>query len=276
MEIPIEDFSEDIIGKAMRGLGLDARAVIDRSGISQRALQSLLDGKFDEDPLRKVANTLQLDPSALVVSARKTWRPAPVEVPGLAIFNTPFHDMYVNAYLAWDESQRSAVAFDTGADLAGMLRTLNENDLHLTAILLTHTHPDHILELENLRLKTGNPPVFVHQFEALSGAETFSEGREWTCGALTIRALHTSGHSAGGTTFVVDGLQRPVAIVGDAMFAGSMGGGKISHADALKNNRDKILTLPGDTVLCPGHGPMTTVAEEKAHNPFFPEFKKPA
>ena len=126
------------------------------------------------------------------------------------------------------------------------------------------------------RLKTGTPPVFVHQFEALSGTESFSEGREWTCGALTIRALHTSGHSAGGTTFVIDGLPQPVAIVGDALFAGSMGGGKVSYDDALKNNRDKILTLPDDTVLCPGHGPMTTVAEEKAHNPFFPEFKQPA
>jgi glyoxylase-like metal-dependent hydrolase (beta-lactamase superfamily II) len=57
------------------------------------------------------------------------------------------------------------------------------------------------------------------------------------------------------------------------MFAGSMGGGMISWADALRTNREKIFTLPDETLLCPGHGPLTTVGEEKRHNPFYPEFK---
>ncbi|MEP6975044.1 MAG: MBL fold metallo-hydrolase, partial [Spartobacteria bacterium] len=57
--------------------------------------------------------------------------------------------------------------------------------------------------------------------------------------------------------------------VGDSLFAGSMGGGNVSYEDAIRNNLEKILTLPDDTVLCPGHGPLTTVAEEKAHNAFF-------
>jgi len=73
--------------------------------------------------------------------------------------------------------------------------------------------------------------------------------------------------------FVISGLEHPVAVVGDSLFAGSMGGGGISYSDALENNRKKILTLPDDTVVCPGHGPLTTVGEEKQHNPFFPEFQ---
>src|SRR6266545_1259477 len=77
------------------------------------------------------------------------------------------------------------------------------------------------------------------------------------------------GHSQGGMTYVVAGLARPVAIVGDSLFAGSMGGGNVSYADALRNNLEKILTLPDETIICPGHGPMTTVGEEKQHNPFF-------
>jgi glyoxylase-like metal-dependent hydrolase (beta-lactamase superfamily II) len=60
-----------------------------------------------------------------------------------------------------------------------------------------------------------------------------------------------------------------VAVVGDSLFAGSMGGGNVSYADALRNNLEKILTLPDETIICPGHGPMTTVGEEKVHNPFF-------
>jgi glyoxylase-like metal-dependent hydrolase (beta-lactamase superfamily II) len=77
----------------------------------------------------------------------------------------------------------------------------------------------------------------------------------------------------GGITYVITGLAKPVAIVGDALFAGSMGGGMISWGDALETNRKQIFTLADDTVLCPGHGPMTTVAEEKSHNPFYPEFR---
>jgi hydroxyacylglutathione hydrolase len=57
--------------------------------------------------------------------------------------------------------------------------------------------------------------------------------------------------------------------VGDSLFAGSMGGGNVSYQDALRNNLEKILTLPDETIICPGHGPMTTVGEEKLHNSFF-------
>ena len=71
---------------------------------------------------------------------------------------------------------------------------------------------------------------------------------------------------------MINGLERPVAIVGDAIFAGSMGGGMVSYDDALRTNKEKILSLSGDTILCPGHGPMTTISEEKTNNPFFPEF----
>jgi glyoxylase-like metal-dependent hydrolase (beta-lactamase superfamily II) len=70
-------------------------------------------------------------------------------------------------------------------------------------------------------------------------------------------------------TYVVTGSYRPIAVVGDALFAGSMGGGSVSYEDALQTNRGEIFSLPDSTTLCPGHGPMTSVAEEKEHNPFF-------
>ena len=86
---------------------------------------------------------------------------------------------------------------------------------------------------------------------------------------MKVKALLTWGHSRGGMTFFVTGLARPVAIVGDSIFAGSMGGGNVSYKDALRNNIEKVLTLPDETIICPGHGPMTTVSEEKRYNPFF-------
>ncbi|MEM8955654.1 MAG: MBL fold metallo-hydrolase [Verrucomicrobiota bacterium] len=273
MEIPIEDFSQDIIAKAMRGLGIDSRKLAQRCNIAQANLDAVLSGSADAETIRKIAPALGLDAGALLTSARKEWRPNEISVPGLAVFNTPYHDMHVNAFLVWDIGTRKAVAFDTGADLSHMLQTLYNQDLQLSAILLTHTHPDHVVELDSLRSTTGNPPVYVHQLEEFGDANTFDEGQEWTFGALDIHAHHTGGHSIGGVTYKIDGLAQPIAIVGDALFAGSMGGGLVSYSEALRNNREKIFTLPDETVLCPGHGPLTTVAEEKSHNPFFPEFK---
>jgi glyoxylase-like metal-dependent hydrolase (beta-lactamase superfamily II) len=150
-----------------------------------------------------------------------------------------------------------------------MLETIKEHGLTVKLILLTHSHGDHILELDRLVEKTG-APAFIGEKEPVEGAESFTPGKTFSVGSLTIESRSTWGHSPGGVTYVVRGLSRTVAIVGDAIFAGSMGGGNISYQDALQTNRDNILSLPEETVICPGHGPLTTVGEQKRVNPFFP------
>jgi glyoxylase-like metal-dependent hydrolase (beta-lactamase superfamily II) len=97
----------------------------------------------------------------------------------------------------------------------------------------------------------------------------FFAGRSFQVGSLNVDTLLTSGHAAGGVTFFIQGLSKTLAVVGDSLFAGSMGGGMVSYADALRNNRQQILTLPDATIICPGHGPLTTVGEQKDANPFF-------
>ena len=125
---------------------------------------------------------------------------------------------------------------------------------------------------QDMKKETG-APVHVSSLEPVPGADGFSTGKSFQVDALKIETRQTSGHSKGGITYVISGLERPVAVVGDALFAGSMGGGAISWDDALANNRKHIFSLPDDTVICPGHGPLTTVREEKRNNPFYPEFK---
>ena len=266
--IPLEDTCADIIGKSMRGLKLTDDVVAAKAGVTAGAVASLKDGNFDETTARAVSPVLGLGAEALVAMGKKAWRPQTVTVAGLACFNTPFEDMTVNSYLVFDHESGEAVAFDTGADASGMLEFIADQRLTLKLILLTHTHGDHILELDRLKEKTG-APAFVGNREPIDGAESFAEGREFRVGALRIESRLTWGHSPGGITYVVGGLEKPVAIVGDAVFASSMGGGGVSYPDALRTNREQILTLPDDAVLCPGHGPLTTVGEEKAHNPFF-------
>jgi glyoxylase-like metal-dependent hydrolase (beta-lactamase superfamily II) len=200
--------------------------------------------------------------------AQTEYRPDVREIDGLAMFNTTYHDMTVNAFLVWDPKSREAITFDTGADCRPILDRVKKEKLTVKLILLTHAHPDHIADLVRLKKETG-ALVYISEREATFGAETISEGHEFNVGSLKAKALLTWGHSRGGMTFFVTGLTRPVAVVGDSIFAGSMGGGNISYKEAIKNNVDKILTLPDETIICPGHGPMTTVGEEKAHNPFF-------
>jgi glyoxylase-like metal-dependent hydrolase (beta-lactamase superfamily II) len=109
----------------------------------------------------------------------------------------------------------------------------------------------------------------VNRREPVAGAADFTEGKEFSIGPITVQTLLTSGHSPGGTTYVIRLPDQTVAVVGDSIFAGSMGGSMGAYAEALANNREKILQLPANVVLCPGHGPLTTVGEEATHNPFF-------
>ena len=268
MNLPatLEDNVEDVVGKARRGLGLSEGELASRAGIPLAGLQRIQAGEYDAALLRKLAPVLGLNARALV--ALPEYHPAPVELEGLAGFSTDYGGMRVNAYLAWDAASRRAVAFDTGADCTPILEALTAQDLTLEAIFITHTHGDHVADLHRLHARTG-APVHVSSREPLPGAQQFEPGREFACGRLRIETRSTWGHSRGGTTYVVHGLARPVAVVGDAVFAGSMGGGSVSYADALRTNRSEILTLPPETVLCPGHGPLTTVGEEREHNPFF-------
>ena len=266
MSIPLEDNFADLVGKAQRGLGIPDRELATRAGISVANLTEVKAEHYDEAVLRKIAPVLNLNANALAELPR--YNPHAVEVTGLTSFSTAYGSMLVNSYLVWDTKGTDAVAFDTGIDCTALLEVLHSRKLRLRGIFLTHTHGDHIADLDRLQRETG-ASVFVSEREALPGAKTFEAGKEFTFGNLQVETRQTWGHSRGGTTYVVHGLERLLAVVGDAMFAGSMGGGMVSYADALRTNRDEILSLSPETVLCPGHGPLTTVAEEREHNPFF-------
>ena len=268
LNIPLEDSFADILGKAMRGLQFDAASLSAQSGVSVPELETLLGGEFSSAAAHRVAPLLGLNADALEALANKQYAPASVNVDGLAMFNTPFEDMTVNAYLVWDPATKEAAAFDTGADASGILTEAQTRGLTIKHIFITHTHGDHIFDLDRLQEKTG-ATVWSGDQEPVEGSNVFATGKSWQLGSLKIDTRLTWGHSPGGITYVVNGLARPVAIVGDSIFAGSMGGGKVSYSDALKCNLDQILTLPPTTVICPGHGPLTSVGEEAKNNPFF-------
>jgi len=267
--IPLEDNVGDIVGKAQRGLGISDSELAEKARVSSETIRKLRDGDFDERALLNVAPILGLNGQALCELAKGEWHPEKIEAhDGLAQFTTDYHGMAVNAYLVWDPARRVAAAFDTGGDSTEMVRFANRHKLDVQLILLTHAHADHVADLPRLREEIG-ADVFTPAREPVPGAELIDERKRFRLGNLQIDTRLTWGHSPGGMTYVVTGLARSIAVVGDSLFAGSMGGGNVSYHDALRNNLEKILTLPDETIICPGHGPMTTVGEEKQHNPFF-------
>jgi glyoxylase-like metal-dependent hydrolase (beta-lactamase superfamily II) len=130
-----------------------------------------------------------------------------------------------------------------------------------------------VADLPTLEAATG-AASYAGENERFHGPQPFAAGRVFRLGNLKIETRRTSGHARGGITYVISGLDRRLAVVGDALFAASMGGGAVSYEEALRTNRKEIFSLPDDTILCPGHGPLTTVGEQKKHNPFYPEFQR--
>ncbi len=269
MPIPLEDSFVDVLGKAQRGLNFSDEQLAATAIIPLADLYAAQQGTVNEPVLRALALPLQLNANALIALACKEYFPSGnTSIAGLNQFNTAYGDMTVNSYLVWCPKEKLGAVFDTGGDCAPTLEAVKKLGLTIPFIFLTHTHVDHIVDLTPLKNAT-NARVAVSKNASVGTVESLDEGHTYSLGNLLIETRLTSGHSRGGTTYVIKGLAQPVAIVGDSLFAGSMGGANLAYEEALENNRKKILTLENDTILCPGHGPMTTVADEKKNNPFF-------
>ncbi len=268
--IPLEDSWSDVIRKARRGLGFSEKELAERSGMSAENVVALERGEPDQGKLEAISTMLGLNTSSLLALARGDYHPGVLQLPeGTASFTTPWHDFQVHSYLLWDPGKPDvAAAFDTGSDASEMLDFLKERNFVLEQIFLTHGHGDHVFELDRLIEKTG-AAAWIGENEQVPGGENFVAGKDFFVGSLRIETRSTWGHASGGVTYVIHGLERPVAVVGDALFAGSMGGPMISYEACLATNRKEIFSLPSDTLLCPGHGPLTTVELEREHNPFF-------
>ncbi len=269
--LPLEDNFNDVINKSQRGLGLSDAALAKLAGVSTDDLTAIKEGRVLDEVIRRVARNLRLSPDALLALAYKSWYPeTPVIKRGFAMFNTPFEDMTVNSYIVWDCGTREAAVFDTGANCDDMLALIAAEKLRVQAIFLTHTHDDHIADLPKLVAATG-ATVWAGELEPsdFPGAQTFKENATFHFGELAVKALFTWGHSPGMTSYVVTGLTVPLAIVGDSIFASSMGGSPTHFREQYENNRVKLMTLYRDTVFACGHGPLTTLTQERLHNPFF-------
>ncbi len=192
-----------------------------------------------------------------------------------------------NSYILGCERTRQAAVIDPGGDADKILITLANHRLRCLYIINTHGHFDHSADNKRIKEVTG-AQLLIHRADAPMILNQRTNGKMWnmdidnspspdrfleegdviTFGDLSLKVLHTPGHSPGGISLVTDKM----VFVGDTLFAGSIGRTDFPGGDEeglLRNVREKIFTLGDDVIVYPGHGPRTTVGREKKTNPFF-------
>lgn len=194
----------------------------------------------------------------------------------------------VNCYILGDPQSGEAIVVDPGGGVDRILMSLTRNCLRLKYIVNTHTHIDHMGGVARLKDVT-KCDFLVHRSESLAlktvpiqglffgmGLKSaprvekyMEEGDQIKFGPYQLEVIHTPGHSPGGISLLYD---REFVIVGDTLFAGSIGRTDIpggSYRKLISSVKEKLFPLGDDLTVYPGHGPKTTIREERRHNPFF-------
>src|ERR1700731_1686791 len=203
----------------------------------------------------------------------------------------PVGPLQCNCSIIGDETTHEAMVIDPGDDIDDIVGVLRENNLQVKQIVITHAHIDHVGGAMKLRAQTG-APILLNQndyalLKMLDGQATWiavaapgevaieasiADGESLRTGSLTANVLHTPGHTEGSVCLYFPA--EKLLIAGDTLFAGSIGrtdlpGGSMQKI--MQSLHGTVLTLPDETVVVPGHGPLTTIGEERENNPFLIE-----
>ena len=198
------------------------------------------------------------------------------------IFDTiPVGQIDTNCYLIGDEKEKVCAVVDPGGSPERVLSMIEKSGLEPQMILLTHGHWDHVGAIPALLEKWPDLPVYAHERELCPSDEpnphyffpragknqrTYGEGDVLPLGGLTLKVLHTPGHSAGSVVI----LAEDVMLCGDTLFAGSCGRWDLPGGSegAMLPSLRRLAELEGDYRVCPGHGPLSTLDRERRSNPY--------
>jgi glyoxylase-like metal-dependent hydrolase (beta-lactamase superfamily II) len=276
-QAPLEDELGDVLDKALRLAGLSTDALSRLASVSVDKIHDALDYRhedLDGAELDRLATALGLASAGLRELASGRY-PLPV-VCGLPFCLHPLRSPHglgtANAYLVTDCRGGEGVLFDTGPDPVRLRRMWPAGVTRLAAIFLTHAETEHTGALGELRRLFPNVPVFAPAGAGVSGAAGLVDGSRMECAGYSIETLATPGHAEAHNAYLVRVPRAPHAApllaCGDLLFAGSIGGGYFCPRRQREQVTRILRDLPANTVLAPGHGPLTTIAHEQAHNPF--------
>lgn len=195
--------------------------------------------------------------------------------------------MGTNSYVVEDLDTHDAVIVDANLEPELAIEVVRRRGAHVRAILLTHTDFDHIAGLDRLRAEFGSVPVAVHPAElaflregtpmrgqpgrplpaSVEDPQTLEEGTPYRAGSLEFEVLHTPGHSPGGVTLKIENC----LFTGDALFAGSVGRTDFPQSDTellMTGIEKSLMVQPDEFMVLAGHGPVSTIGQERRYNPF--------
>jgi hydroxyacylglutathione hydrolase len=200
----------------------------------------------------------------------------------------PVGPLQCNCSIIGDETTHEAMVIDPGDEIESILTLIRKHNLQVKQIVITHAHIDHVGGAMKLRAATG-APILLNQndYELLKMLDiqatwirvappgkveidqNIGQADTIKAGTLTANVIFTPGHTEGSVCLYFPAEKKLIA--GDTLFAGSIGrtdlpGG--SFEKIIASLQDKLLALPDDTVVIPGHGPLTTIGQEREHNPF--------
>ncbi len=254
----LEDDFTYVLRKALAGHSLAPADAAAAAGISECSVISFLRGTFDPATARRLAPVLGLNPEAFANHAE--YDPEAPALTEITRLDLPFGPDQVNAWLV--SAGGETLLIDAGHERSDILPKLEPLP---GRAFITHAHRDHTGALKDLL--DGGVPVHA---AGIPGTVAMKPGDRICAGPLVIEARDLCGHADPALGFLIHGLPRPVFATGDALFAGSIGGcaTPLLYRTAIARLRRELGALPDETILLPGHGPATTLGQERARNPF--------
>jgi hydroxyacylglutathione hydrolase len=266
----LEDQFRDIIYKARFGWGYTPVDVAESTEIDPKRLHMLEMG--EEAPTYEevvsIARMYHLDEDSLWQIAQDSWRPEPMELDAdryPKLFSLTFSDMNANGYLL--ETESGAWMIDPGGSPLELKRLLSNTSKPLMGCLITHSHWDHCRGLLYLCVEKPDLTVVSHlksDIRNISDHIRVDKDFRIKIKGLTVNIVESPGHSSDSLSFLV----KDMLFTGDTIFTGSLGRASSGTYPQLLQSARKLLGLPRKTIILPGHGPATTVGEERQHNPF--------
>ena len=273
---PLEDELGDVLEKALRQAGLALPALAERAQVDVARLRDAIDYRSDLTcgELRRIAAVLGLNEVGLCALGAGRY-PLP-EIRPLPFCVYPLHMAHgigvANAYLVTEGGADHGLLFDTGADFSSLQRAWPPAVKKINAVFLTHVEAEHAGGLCEALKTFGSPRAFLPVGAAAPCAEPLGEGAVQVFGHLEVTAFSTPGHCAAHNCYIVRAHDpragAPLLVSGDLLFAGSAGGGYFSRQRLAEQLHRILAVVPEHTVVAPGHGPMTTIENERRFNPF--------
>ena len=275
--IPLEDELGDVLDKALHCAGLNEEQLAARAGVAVEKIQNLEDYRYEDltdDDLHRLAATLRLNEVGLTALAHNRYpRPRTTGLPFCVHpLHMPFGVGVVNAYAVVNCLTGVGVLFDGGMDYGALARVWPKAVTRIEAVFLSHPEAEHLGGVAGVLQQHGLATFYGPRGDYGRAMWPLGEGETAVVGDFQVTALSSPGHCAEHNCYLVRPRQVPKArallVSGDLIFAGSLGGGYFSCEQLLRHARRILEALPGNTVIAPGHGPMTTVENERKYNPF--------